>query len=114
MEILSRNISASSRPREECEVMVQEHAAPAAAAEGSAWSRPWRVLLVGTGAVLAGSLLLAFEGPVVTPVRLLLIVAGLLAGGRAVQRHLAGAGEDLDERVESAGFVAVYSLAGLV
>jgi len=53
---------------------------------------------------------------VVTPFRLLLTFAGLLAGGWAVKRHLDGTSPDdeLDRRVESAGLVAVYGLCGLV
>jgi hypothetical protein len=94
--------------------MAQEHAAPAATEQGPVWLRPWRVLLTGSGAVLLGTILISFDGPVVTPVRLILMLAGLIAGGLAVQRHLAGAGEELDDRVESAGFIAVYSLAGIV
>jgi hypothetical protein len=94
--------------------MVQDHAANAAAEEGSVWLRPWRVLLIGLGAVVVGSGLMAYDGTVVTPMRLLLMVAGLIAGGWAVQRRLTTAGDDLDERVESAGLVAVYSFSGLV
>jgi hypothetical protein len=96
--------------------MVQDRAAPAAAEQSLAWSRPWRVLLAGAGTVLAGSLLLSLDGPVVTPVRLLLIAAGLIAGGWAVKRFLANTDPDdeLDRRVETAGFVAVYGLCGLV
>jgi hypothetical protein len=97
--------------------MEKDRAAPAAAGEPPAWSRPWRVLLAGAGAALAGSLMMSLEeGPVVTPVRLLLIFAGLVAGGWAVKRHLDGTTPDdeLDRRVESAGLVAVYGLCGLV
>lgn len=94
--------------------MLPENAAHAAAAGGCAWLRPWRVLLIGLAAVVAGSALSVYDGPVATPVRLLLMVAGLIAGGWAVKQRLTTAGEELDERVESAGLVAVYSFAGLV
>jgi hypothetical protein len=96
--------------------MEQDRAVPAAAGEGPAWARPWRVLLGGAGAVLAGTLLMSLDDvPGVTPVRLLLIFAGLIAGGWAVKRKLAGTDPDdeLDQRVESSGFVGVYVLCGL-
>ena len=92
--------------------MLPEKAARNAGA-GSVWLRPWRVLLLALGVVVVGSLLVEYDGPVVTPVRLLLMVAGLIAGGWAVWQHLSTAGDDLDERVESAGLIAVYSLCGL-
>jgi hypothetical protein len=94
--------------------MSQEQAAHAAAEASSVWLRPWRVLLMGLGAVLLGALLMSFDGPAGTPLRLLLMFAGLLVGGWAVKQHLTTAGEDFDERVESAGLVAVYSLCGIV
>ena len=94
--------------------MLPENAAHAAAEEGSVWLRPWRILLIGLAAVVVGSLLMAYDGPVVTPLRLIFMVAGLIAGGWAVKRRLKTAGEELNERVETAGLVAVYSLAGLV
>jgi hypothetical protein len=93
--------------------MTQENGA-AASQEGCVWFRPWRVLLVSLGAVVIGTVLMPYDGPIVTPIRLLLMLAGLIVGGRAVQRRLSASGEHLDERVESAGFVAVYSLEGLL
>jgi hypothetical protein len=93
--------------------MLPEKAARSAGA-GSVWLRPWRVLLLGLGVVLVSSLLIEYDGPVVTPVRLLLMVAGLIAGGWALRQRLSSAGEDLDERVESAGMIAVYALYGLI
>jgi hypothetical protein len=94
--------------------MTQENVAPVAAEEGSVWLRPWRVLLIGLGAVLVASLLMAYDGPVVTPIRLLLMLAGLIVGGWAVKQQLTTLGDDLDKRVEKAGFIAVYSLYGLI
>ena len=41
--------------------MLQETAERTLAASGSAWLRPWRVLLLGLGAVLLGSVLLTCE-----------------------------------------------------
>src|SRR5205823_2791122 len=55
----------------------------------------------------------AVDSRFLTPFRLLLILAGLIAGGWAVKQHLTAADDDLEDRVESAGLVAVYSLAGL-
>ena len=50
----------------------------------------------------------------ITPLRMLLLIVGLIAGGWAVNKRLTTAGDGTDERVESAGLVAVYCLFGLI
>jgi hypothetical protein len=160
--------------------MLPENAAHAATAEGSAWLRPWRVLLVGLVAVVVASALLAFNeryqftdgtltaleadgvpkplverlgvlkdktfesrqltdavagvlspeervwyepliverakvaNPVVTPLAMLLMVAGLIVGGWAVKRRLTSGDDEVDERVAKAGLLGVYALYGVI
>src|SRR4051794_9982269 len=77
----------------------------------SAVLRPWTLLLAGLGFVVV-SLLLATT--TMYPARLILAGIGLLLAGAAVSRRLQSASDVLEDRIESAGLVALSGLAPLL
>ncbi len=76
-----------------------------------ALARPWPLLLTGLAVVFLGVLLRETQA---TPLRVLCLLSGLVMAGLAVVRRLQTASQDLEERVESAGVVAMAALAALV
>jgi hypothetical protein len=73
--------------------------------------RPWPLVLAGL-AMAGGGLALASSSWIVA--RVLLALAGVLTAGVAISRRLQSAGQELPERVESAGLTAVAGLAPLL
>jgi hypothetical protein len=82
-----------------------------------AWSalrtfgRPWPILLAGLACTVVG---LVFSTTSATPLCLLFLGAGVVLAGGAVARRLQTAGQELEERVESAGLVALASFVALL
>lgn len=85
----------------------------------SSWSsalrtfrRPWPILLAGFGCTV---LALALAQTSMVPLRLILLGAGVLLAGIAVGRRLQTAGwEFLEDRLESAGLLAMAAFLGLL
>jgi hypothetical protein len=76
------------------------------------FGRPWPILLAGLTCTVVGLMLSTTTSA--TPVYLLTLGAGVLLAGAAVARRLQTASQELEDRVESAGLVALASLvAGL-
>ena len=75
--------------------------------------RPWPVLGIGVGITLVGLVLTAF-GDALAGVRFTCFLAGLITAGVAVSLRLKTAGQAFDERVESAGVLAVAAFAALL
>jgi hypothetical protein len=67
--------------------------------------------MVALGLILTGA---AFYFTAAAPLRKVWLTAGLIVAGGAVARRLQSAGQNLDDRVESAGLLAVASLSGLL
>jgi hypothetical protein len=86
---------------------------PAVLVRQDVWAlaRPWPLVLTGLAVVAVGVVLQ--ETPA-TPLRVFCLVGGLVLAGLAVARRLQTASQDLEERVESAGLVAVAAFAALV
>jgi hypothetical protein len=76
-----------------------------------ALARPWPLLLTGLAVVALGVIL---QETSATPLRVVCLVGGLVMAGLAVARRLQTASQDLEERVESAGVVAVAAFAALL
>jgi hypothetical protein len=73
--------------------------------------RPWTLLFVGLGLVVFSLLLSSTD---LYAVRVILAGIGLVFAGFAVSRRLQTAGAELEERVESAGLLALASVAALL
>ena len=81
---------------------------------GGGWRpRPWTVLLIGVGVTLLG-LLLSLAGDSLAPLRVIVLFAGLITVGSAVSLRLRRAGQEFEERMESAGVLAVAAFAALL
>jgi hypothetical protein len=76
-----------------------------------AFVRPWPLLLAGLALLLIGGFL---RETAPAPLRVSLMVGGLVLAGLAVSRRLQTAGQELEERVESAGLLAVSAFAALL
>jgi hypothetical protein len=85
-----------------------------ASAAGRPWVRPWPVLLTGLGLLGVGYLLSGWNEDAVVPFRVLFVLGGLILAGAAISLRLRSAGQELDERIESAAVVAVAALGALV
>ena len=87
---------------------------PLSASPRRAWRlRPWPVLLTGL-AVTAVGLVLFAAGNALAPLRFVLCLAGLITVGAAVNMRFRVAGPYFDERMETAGMLAVAAFACLL
>jgi hypothetical protein len=86
----------------------------ASAAAGRPWVRPWPVLLAGLGLIGVGFFLSGWNEDPVVPFRVLFVLGGLVLAGGAISLRLRSAGQELDERIESAAVVAVAALGALL
>ena len=75
--------------------------------------KPWLVMGAGVGITLVGLLLAAF-GDALAGARFVCFLVGLLTAGVAVSMRLKKAGQAFEERMESAGLLAVGALAALL
>ncbi len=75
--------------------------------------RPWPVLLAGLAITAAGLILFA-AGANLAPIRFVLFLVGLITVGAAVSMRFRVAGPFFDERMETAGMLAVAAFAGLL
>jgi hypothetical protein len=75
--------------------------------------RPWPVLLAGL-AVTAVGLLLSMAGDALAPIRFVLFMAGLITVGAALSMRFRVAGPFFEERMETAGMLAVAAFACLL
>jgi hypothetical protein len=75
--------------------------------------RPWPVLLAGL-AVTAVGLILHVAGDGLAPIRFVLFLAGLITTGAALNLRFRVAGPFFEERMETAGMLAVAAFAGLL
>ncbi len=75
--------------------------------------KPWPVMGIGVGITLVGLLLAAF-GDALAGARFICFLVGLLTAGVAVSMRLKTAGQAFEERMESAGVLAVGAFAGLL
>jgi hypothetical protein len=90
--------------------MVRDHPPPPPAKDG--WMpNPWALLLGGLTLTLLGLLSSYTEW---TSVSLLLVTAGLLVGGFAVSRQLQTTGWEMEDRVETAAFLALSGFLALL
>jgi hypothetical protein len=80
---------------------------------GRGWMTPWRILFVGLGITILGLILSLGQHPR-PPWCGVLLFTGLVVSGAAVARRLQTAGWDFDQRLESAGVLAVAAFAGLL
>jgi hypothetical protein len=76
--------------------------------------RPWVVLLAGLGLAGVGLGLSSLEGHAANVARALFLVAGLGTAAAAVSRRLQTAGQELEQRIETAGMIAVGAFVALV
>ncbi len=76
--------------------------------------RPWTVLLVGLGLVVVGLGLCWLDNHTASIVRAFCLVIGLFVAGAAIGRRLQTAGQELEQRLESAGMVATGAFAALL
>ncbi len=76
-----------------------------------AFLRPWPLLLAGLALLLAGTFMRK-EAP--APLLVSFLVAGLVLAGLAVSHRLQTAGQELPERVESAGLLSVAAFAAVL
>jgi hypothetical protein len=90
--------------------MARDPVAPSKVGE-RAFLRPWPILLGGLLLTVLGLVLASTE---LTALRVILLGAGVLAAGVAVLRRLRGAGWELNERVESAGVLALAAFVALL
>jgi uncharacterized membrane protein HdeD (DUF308 family) len=87
---------------------------PAASSVASAlrtFRRPWPIMLAGLVCTVIG---LLFSQTPYTPARLILLGIGLLLAGGAVARRLQTASWELEDRVESAGLLALGAFVALL
>jgi hypothetical protein len=75
--------------------------------------RPWPVLLTGLAITAAGLLLFA-AGDSLAPIRFVLFLAGLITAGAALSMRFRVAGQFFEERMETAGMLAVAAFACLL
>ena len=75
--------------------------------------KPWPVMGSGVGITLVG-LALAALGERLAGVRFVCSLAGLITAGAAVSLRLKTAGQAFEERMESAGVLAVAAFAALL
>jgi hypothetical protein len=75
--------------------------------------RPWPVLLAGL-AITAVGLILHVAGDALAPIRFVLFLAGLITAGAALSMRFRVAGAPFEERMETAGMLAVAAFAGLL
>jgi hypothetical protein len=91
---------------------------PVIASAPGGWrlSRPWRFVLCGLGltCVGIGFPLVGLEAPSFGVAHAVLVFAGLVVAGFAVSSRLTSAGQELEERLESAGLVAVATFVALL
>ncbi len=76
--------------------------------------RPWVVLLVGLGSAVVGLGLCNFDGSGFVVARLAFLVVGLILAGAAVERRFRIAGQELEERMETAGMLALAAFVAIV
>ena len=87
---------------------------PLSASPRRAWRpRPWPVLLTGL-AITALGLILFAAGNALAPLRFVLLLAGLITVGAAISMRFRVAGPYFDERMETAGMLAVAAFACLL
>ncbi|HEY7153663.1 MAG TPA: hypothetical protein VH575_06870, partial [Gemmataceae bacterium] len=87
---------------------------PAASSVASAlrtFRRPWPIMLAGLACTVIG---LLFSQTPYTPARLIFLGIGLLLAGSAVARRLQTASWELEDRVESAGLLALGAFVALL
>jgi hypothetical protein len=101
---------------------------PAPSLPQAPWRRPWPVLLSGVAITAVGLILFAAgEGPTslrfvlalvhlsgLAPIRFVLFLAGLITAGAALSMRFRVAGWQFDERMETAGMLAVAAFAALL
>jgi hypothetical protein len=75
--------------------------------------RPWPVLLAGL-AITAAGLILFVAGDALAPIRFVLFLAGLITAGAALSMRFRVAGPLFEERMETAGMLAVAAFAALL
>jgi hypothetical protein len=75
--------------------------------------RPWPVLLAGL-AITAVGLILVVAGDALAPIRFVLFLAGLITAGAALSMRFRVAGWLFEERMETAGMLAVAAFACLL
>jgi len=75
--------------------------------------RPWHILFAGLGVTVVG-LLATLLGEACVGLRFVLFLAGLTTGGSAIAMRLRRAGWAFEERMETAGMLAVAAFAALV
>jgi hypothetical protein len=75
------------------------------------FSRPWPILLAGLACTVIG---LLFAQTAYVPARLLFVGAGVLIAGIAVARRLQTTSWELEDRVESAGLLALSAFVALL
>lgn len=75
--------------------------------------RPWPVLLTGLAITAAGLLLFA-AGDRLAPIRFVLFLTGLITAGAALSMRFRVAGQFFEERMETAGMLAVAAFACLL
>lgn len=81
---------------------------------GGGWRpSPWTVLFIGVGVTFLG-LLLSLAGDALAPLRVIVLFAGLITVGSAVSLRLSTAGQQFEERMESAGVLAIAAFATLL
>jgi hypothetical protein len=93
--------------------MSQTGAHPAITAD-PIYLRPWVVVVAGLGLVVVGLALTSLDSREASICRAWLVVIGLLAAGAAISRRLQRAGWELEERLETAGMLAVGAFVALV
>ncbi len=87
------------------------HDPPASIERGSAYLRPWPLLLAGMGLAVLG---LVLSGQGAPAVQALSLCAGLLVAAIAVGRHLRAAGWEFPDRLESAGLAGLLGVTAAV
>jgi hypothetical protein len=75
------------------------------------FSRPWPIMGAGLACAFVGG---ALSYTTLVPLRVLFLGAGLLLAGAAVARRLQTASWELEDRVESAGVLAVSAFVALI
>lgn len=76
--------------------------------------RPWTLLLIGAGLILAGLLVALVPGNGLVPVRLSLLLAGLIVSGASVWLRLGTASINPQDALPAAGFVALAGVAPIL